>query len=53
MNDRKKKEVATKLRNDPDFYKKIGAKGGRARVPKGFAANPKLAALQGKKRKKT
>ncbi len=30
-----------------EYYKKIGAKGGRAKVPKGFALNPELASKAG------
>lgn len=38
----------TNLARDPDFYKKIGSKGGRKTgVVKGFAANPELAARAG------
>ena len=32
-----KKAAAKNLANDPDFYKKIGRRGGKALVPKGFA----------------
>ena len=47
----------TNLKKDPDFYKKIGSKGGRKTgVLKGFAANPELArragVLGGKKSKR-
>lgn len=39
-----------KDRYGKDFYKKIGAKGGKKTgVKKGFAANPSLAAEAGKK----
>jgi uncharacterized protein len=39
-----------KKRHGKDFYKKIGAKGGKKTgVKKGFAANPALAAEAGKK----
>lgn len=31
------KMKATILKRDPDFYRKIGAKGGKAKVPKGFS----------------
>jgi len=31
------KAVKTILERDPDFYKKNGQKGGKAKVPKGFA----------------
>ena len=34
---------------DPDFYKKIGKIGGKARVKKGFAVNLHLAAEAGRK----
>ena len=37
------------LANDPDFYTKIGAKGGRNGNTGGFAANPELARIAGKK----
>lgn len=36
-------------KNDPDHFKKIGAMGGAHKGKKGFAANPKLASLAGKK----
>ena len=32
-----KKVAETNLAKDPDYYKKLGALGGRAKVPKGFA----------------
>ena len=35
--------------SDPDFYKKIGAKGGRNGHTGGFAANPELARIAGAK----
>ncbi|MGW5074029.1 hypothetical protein [Rhodococcus sp. NPDC004095] len=43
---RKNKEL-----HGEDFYKKIGAKGGATptQIPKGFAANPKLASFAGTK----
>ena len=31
-----------------EYYQRIGRKGGQARVPKGFSANPKLASEAGK-----
>ena len=31
-----------------EYYARIGRKGGQARVPKGFSANPKLASEAGK-----
>lgn len=37
------------LARDPDFYKKIGAKGGANGHTGGFAANPELASIAGKK----
>lgn len=37
------------LANDPDFYRKIGAKGGKATGRKGFATNPELARIAGAK----
>lgn len=47
----------TNLRKDPDFYRKLGRKGGRKTgIVKGFAANPELAsragAIGGKKSKR-
>lgn len=39
----KKKTVFTR-----EYYAEIGRKGGQARVPKGFSANPKLASEAGK-----
>lgn len=35
--------------SDPDFYRKRGAMGGRACVPKGFALNRELASEAGRK----
>lgn len=43
------KAAATNLAKDPDFYKKIGAKGGKNGTTGGFAANPELARLAGAK----
>ena len=37
------------LARDPDFYAKIGAKGGRNGRTGGFAANPDLARVAGAK----
>lgn len=37
-----------KKRHGSDFYARIGRKGGQARVPKGFALDPKLASEAGK-----
>lgn len=38
-----------KRKYGPDFYRRIGARGGSARVPKGFASNLKLASSAGSK----
>lgn len=43
------KAAAKNLANDPDFYRKIGAKGGRNGHTGGFAANPELARIAGAK----
>lgn len=48
------KAAAKNLQRDPDFYVKIGAKGGSATykshgILKGFAANPELARKAGRK----
>ena len=43
------KAAAKNLANDPEFYKKIGAKGGRLGRTGGFAANPELARIAGAK----
>lgn len=47
------KTAAKNIANDPDFYARIGAIGGRKGkadgVIKGFAANPELARRAGKK----
>lgn len=32
-----------------DYYKKLGAKGGKSKVPKGFGVNKKLASEAGRK----
>ena len=37
------------LANDPDFYAKIGSKGGKNGHTGGFAANPELAREAGRK----
>lgn len=44
-----KKAAAKNIANDPLFYKKIGAKGGRSGHTGGFAANPELARIAGRK----
>jgi general stress protein YciG len=44
-----KKAAMKNLAKDPNFYAKIGAKGGRLGRTGGFAANPELARLAGAK----
>ena len=44
-----KKAAAKNLQRDPNFYAKIGSKGGRNGHTGGFAANPELARLAGAK----
>ena len=44
-----KKSKAKNLARDPEFYAKIGAKGGRNGHTGGFAANPELARIAGAK----
>ena len=44
-----KKAAAKNLAKDPRFYAKIGAKGGKNGHSGGFAANPELARIAGKK----
>ncbi len=44
-----KKAAAKNLARDPLFYAKIGAKGGRLGRTGGFAANPELARIAGRK----
>ena len=44
-----KKAAVKNLAKDPDFYKKIGAIGGRNGRTGGFAANPELARIAGSK----
>ena len=44
-----KKAAAKNLAKDPNFYAKIGAKGGRNGRTGGFAANPELARIAGRK----
>lgn len=39
----------TLLERDPDHFKKLGALGGKAKVPKGFAMNKELARKAGRK----
>ncbi len=43
------KAAAKNKAKDPNFYAKIGAKGGRAGNTGGFAANPELARVAGRK----
>lgn len=44
-----KKAALKNIENDPDFYAKIGAKGGKATGYKGFATNKELARIAGRK----
>jgi general stress protein YciG len=44
-----KKAAKKNMERDPDFYKKIGAKGGRNGHTGGFAANRALARIAGAK----
>ncbi|MDI3211792.1 KGG domain-containing protein [Arthrobacter sp. AL12] len=44
-----RKAAAKNLANDPDFYRRIGAKGGQNGRTGGFAANPDLARIAGAK----
>ena len=43
------KAKAKNLAKDPNFYAKIGSKGGQASNTGGFAANPELARIAGAK----
>jgi len=43
------KAAAKNLARDPEFYAKIGSKGGRNGHTGGFAANPELARVAGAK----
>jgi general stress protein YciG len=43
------KAAAKNLAKDPNFYAKIGSKGGKNGNTGGFAANPELARIAGKK----
>jgi uncharacterized protein len=43
-----KKTAAKNKARDPEFYSKMGKKGGLAKVPKGFAKNTELASRAGK-----
>ena len=45
----KKAAATNKARHGEDFYKKLGAKGGKAGHTGGFAANPELARIAGAK----
>ena len=44
-----KKAAAKNVQRDPDFYAKIGRKGGKNGHTGGFAANPALARIAGAK----
>lgn len=44
-----KAAATNKAKHGSDFYAKIGAKGGRAGHTGGFAANPELARVAGRK----
>lgn len=44
-----KAAATNKQKHGDDFYKRIGAMGGKAKVPKGFAVQPMLARLAGAK----
>ncbi len=44
-----KASIVNKEKYGADFYRNIGAKGGSAQVPKGFASNRKLASEAGRK----
>lgn len=43
-----RKAAATNKTKDPDFYKKIGRKGGKISSGGGFALNPELARAAGR-----
>jgi uncharacterized protein len=43
-----KKAAKKNLANDPDFYRKIGAMGGKKGTTGGFAANRELASRAGR-----
>ncbi len=45
----RKARDTTLKKHGKDFYKKMGAKGGSAKVTKGFGANRELAAAAGRK----
>ena len=44
-----KKAARKNIANDPDFYRKIGKKGGQNGHTGGFASNPALARVAGAK----
>lgn len=44
-----KKTAKKNLEKDPNFYRRIGAIGGRSSNTGGFAANPELARIAGTK----
>ena len=43
------KAAQKNVERDPNYYAKIGSKGGKAKVPKGFAVNRDLARVAGAK----
>ena len=45
----KKASLTNKERHGDDFYRNIGAKGGKKCVKKGFGTNPELARIAGAK----
>lgn len=44
-----KARETNKIKHGDDFYKRIGAKGGKKCVKKGFGTNPELARIAGAK----
>ncbi len=44
-----RKAAAKNMKNDPDFYKRIGSIGGKNGHTGGFTANPELAKIAGAK----
>lgn len=52
LNKYEKAIITKRLKYGEDFFKISGAKGGKAKVPKGFAANPKLASTVSRGRHK-
>lgn len=45
----KKAAATNRIKHGPDFYREIGRKGGRNGHTGGFAANPELASIAGRK----